>query len=64
MATSISVLLIEDNLAIARQIVDFLEGHGWLVDFAATGKQGVQQALNGQFDVIILDLNLPDIDGL
>jgi len=63
-ATSISVLLIEDNLAIARQIVDFLEGHGWLVDFAATGKQGVQQALNGQFDVIILDLNLPDIDGL
>lgn len=64
MSKSINVLLVEDNLAIARQIVDFLEGHGWLVDFAATGKQGIQQALNALFDVIILDLNLPDIDGL
>ncbi|GGF76433.1 response regulator transcription factor [Alteromonas lipolytica] len=64
MAKSISVLLVEDNLAIAKQVVNFLEGHGWQVDFAATGKQGVQQALNGQFDVMILDLNLPDIDGL
>lgn len=57
-------LLIEDNQAIATQIISFLEGHGWEVDFASTGKLGIELALKLTFDVIILDLNLPDIDGL
>lgn len=59
-----SILLIEDNLAIARQVVDFLEGLGWNVDFASSGQLGIKLALNAQFNVILLDLNLPDIDGL
>ncbi|MDT0629538.1 response regulator transcription factor [Alteromonas sp. W364] len=64
MKTQMSVLLIEDNQAIATQIANFLENLGWLVDYSATGTQGVELALNHHFDVIILDLNLPDIDGL
>jgi len=59
-----SILLIEDNLAIARQVVDFLEGVGWSVDFASSGQLGIKLALASQFDVILLDLNLPDTDGL
>ena len=59
-----SILLIEDNLAIARQVVDFLEGLGWNVDFASSGQLGIKLALNAQFNVILLDLNLPDTDGL
>lgn len=64
MNKSINVLLVEDNLAIAKQVVGFLEGLKWQVDFAATGQQGIDLALSQQVDVIILDLNLPDMDGL
>ncbi|TQV85929.1 response regulator transcription factor [Aliikangiella coralliicola] len=59
-----NILLVEDNHAIASQISTFLEAQGWRLDFAATGKLGVNLALTNNFDVIILDLNLPDIDGL
>jgi DNA-binding response OmpR family regulator len=64
MKSKLRVLLVEDNQAIANQIIGFLEGHGWVVDYAATGKLGVTLALEHTFDVAILDLNLPDIDGL
>lgn len=59
-----NILLVEDNHTIASQIGAFLEAKGWELDFAATGKLGVNLALTNNFDVIILDLNLPDIDGL
>lgn len=59
-----NILLIEDNHVIASQITAFLEAQGWQLDFAATGKLGIDLALSSHFDVIILDLNLPDIDGL
>lgn len=58
------VLLIEDNATIAKQIVEFLSAHQWQVDYANNGKQGIELALEQIFDVILLDLNLPDIDGL
>lgn len=60
----LSVLLIEDNLALAKQICRFLEGVGWKIDYADRGLQGVVLAESNQYDVIILDLNLPDCDGL
>ena len=60
----LSILLIEDNPTIATQVVDFLRGLGWTVDYAGTGKQGISLATKQNFDVILLDLNLPDIDGL
>lgn len=62
--TKLSILLIEDNQTIAAQLSEFFEGHGWAVDYAGLGNQGVELALNNNFDVIVLDLNLPDIDGL
>ena len=64
MKKKMTALLVEDNQAIANQIVSFLEGHGWTLDFSSTGKLGVDLPLKHKFDVIILDLNLPDIDGL
>ncbi|WP_032096041.1 MULTISPECIES: response regulator transcription factor [unclassified Alteromonas] len=64
MKSKLCVLLVEDNQAIANQVIDFIEGHGWDVDYAATGKLGISLAIEHTFDVVILDLNLPDIDGL
>ncbi|QSX39411.1 response regulator transcription factor [Shewanella cyperi] len=61
---TLKILLIEDNLALAGQLVSFLEGLGWQVDYAAEGKLGLQLANQYAFDVVLLDLNLPDTDGL
>ncbi len=64
MKSSMSILLVEDNLAIAKQVASFLESHKWSIDCATNGKHGLALALEHHFDVIILDLNLPDMDGL
>ncbi|MBN8429282.1 response regulator transcription factor [Microbulbifer salipaludis] len=61
---SLKILLIEDNPTLARQTGEFLEGHGWHVDFASDGELGLQLALREIYDLILLDLNLPGIDGL
>jgi DNA-binding response OmpR family regulator len=60
----VNILLVEDNSTIATQITTFLEGLGWSVDYAATGRLGAELACRAVFDVMILDLNLPDTDGL
>ncbi|NVK26033.1 MAG: response regulator transcription factor [Gammaproteobacteria bacterium] len=58
-----SVLVVEDNQDIAIQLCDFLENKGFVVDYAATGDHAIRLALEHHYDVIILDLMLPDIDG-
>jgi len=60
----LNILLIEDNQTIALQLCEFLEGHKWSVDYADNGNFGKKLALQHDYDVIILDLNLPDVDGL
>ena len=59
-----SVLLIEDQHDIAANIWDFLERRGYRIDHAADGEAGLAAALGGGFDVIVLDLGLPRLDGL
>lgn len=61
---SIQLLLIEDNVDISDNIFDFLEPHGYLFDFARNGITGFQLALSNNYDVIILDLMLPGMDGI
>lgn len=58
------ILLVEDNGTIATQLTSFMEGLGWSVDYASSGGQGMELARSGLFDVLLLDLNLPDMDGL
>ena len=58
------VLLVEDHLDLAESVIDFLESMGCLVDYAANGKTGLHLASNEKFDVIVLDVMLPGIDGL
>ena len=60
----LKILLIEDNQTIARQVGEFLSGHQWQIDFAHNARLGIQLALTQFYDVILLDLNLPDGDGL
>lgn len=57
------ILIVEDNADIAGNIGDFLESRDHQVDFADNGKLGLQLATEGTFDVIVLDINLPRMDG-
>ncbi|TXH93541.1 MAG: response regulator transcription factor [Rheinheimera sp.] len=61
---TLRILLVEDEPALARNIVDYLQLLGHQTDYAADGKLGLQLALQQQFDVILLDLMLPRLDGL
>ena len=58
------VLVIEDNPDIAANIGDYLEDRGHVVDFAGDGVTGLHLAVVNDFDVIVLDLMLPGMDGL
>ncbi|MDX2300485.1 MAG: response regulator transcription factor [Xanthomonadaceae bacterium] len=58
------ILVIEDNRDIAANLGDYLEERGHTVDFAADGVSGLHLAVVHPFDAIVLDLNLPGIDGL
>lgn len=60
----LSILVVEDHPAIARQIVTFLDGLGWQTDHAGTGLLAIALATRGCYDVVLLDLNLPDLDGI
>ena len=58
------ILVIEDNSDIAANIGDFLADKGHVVDFAGDGVTGLHLAVVNDFDVIVLDLGLPGMDGL
>jgi len=58
------ILVIEDNRDIAANLGDYLEERGHTVDFAADGVTGLHLAVVNPFDAIVLDLNLPGMDGL
>jgi DNA-binding response OmpR family regulator len=61
--TTLHLLVVEDTADIAANIIDYLESKGHVVDYAATGTQGLQMALDGQPDLVLLDLMLPGMDG-
>lgn len=61
---SLSLLIVEDNAALAHNLAEGLERQGHRADFAANGRHGLQLALGNNYDVIVLDLALPLMDGL
>jgi DNA-binding response OmpR family regulator len=63
-ANDMRILVIEDNRDIAANLGDFLEDRGHTVDYAADGVTGLHLAVANDFDAIVLDLNLPGMDGL
>ena len=59
-----SILLIEDHRDIAEMVYDYLEARGYAVDYAADGVNGLNFAVTNQYDLIVLDLMLPGMDGV
>lgn len=63
MTRQLHILIIEDEAAIRTGLTDALLYHGYRVDSVPDGKQGLEKALSGKFDLILLDLMLPGMDG-
>jgi two-component system response regulator RegX3 len=63
MGKPIQILVIEDEAAIREGLIDVLVFHGYTVDCAATGPEGLEKAQTGKFDLILLDIMLPGMDG-
>ena len=58
-----NILVIEDETIMRLSTVELLEGNGFQLIQVSNGLTGLNQALKGHFDLIISDINLPDIDG-
>ncbi len=57
------ILIVEDELAIAELEKDYLELSGFEVEVETMGDVGAERALNEEFELVILDLMLPNMDG-
>ncbi|MGE5630560.1 MAG: response regulator transcription factor [Caulobacteraceae bacterium] len=58
-----NILIIEDDINIAELERDYLKLNGYKADIAHDGSQGLQKAVSGLYDVIIVDLMLPNKNG-
>ncbi len=57
------ILLIEDESAISSLVARALSRAGYAVDCAGTGTDGLQRAASSEYDLVLLDLVMPDLDG-
>ena len=57
------ILIVEDDSSIAEIERDLLVNNGYDVNIETDGADGLREALSGKYDLILLDLMLPNIDG-
>jgi len=58
------ILVVEDEVDMANALARGLSNQGYAVDIAETGSQGISHGMVYDYDLVILDLNLPEVDGL
>src|SRR5690606_25042866 len=63
MARKQRLLIVEDEAAIRRGLIDVFVYHGFEVDSAEDGPEGLRKALTGRHDLVVLDVMLPGMDG-
>jgi DNA-binding response OmpR family regulator len=60
----VKILLVEDEERIASFLEKGLTAHGYAVEMARTGREGLERGIGPDVSLVILDLKLPDLDGL
>jgi two-component system response regulator CpxR len=60
---SVAILLVDDDVKLCALMAEFLGGHGYALSYANDGVSGMVRAVDGRYDLIILDVMLPPIDG-
>jgi two-component system response regulator RegX3 len=63
MQRKVRILVVEDEAAIRTGLIDVFVFHGYETEGVADGREGLQRALGGTFDLVLLDVMLPGIDG-
>lgn len=58
------LLIVEDEFGISEPLKTALEKRSFAVDLAGTGKEGYEKATINKYDCLVLDLNLPEMDGI
>ena len=58
------ILLIEDNMYVQTTLLKILEDRGFVVDTVFEGKEGLGKTKSRDYDIVITDMNMPDINGL
>lgn len=58
-----NILIVEDEPAIAELQRDYLEMSGFLTEIAVNGEEGLEKGLSGKYDLIVLDVMLPKLNG-
>lgn len=59
-----NILLIEDNGGMREVMEELLQGYGHKVKSAVTGKEGLSSYKDGNYDIVFLDIGLPDVSGI
>ena len=59
-----NILLIDDDAELSQLVTDYLTLDGFSLDHAADGIKGLQKAQTGAYQLILLDVMLPGLDGL
>jgi two-component system, OmpR family, response regulator CpxR len=57
------ILVVDDDVELASLLREFLEREGFKIEFAHSGTAGLEAALRGGFDIVVLDVMLPGLDG-
>lgn len=62
--TASSILLVDDDVELVGMLRDYLEREGYTVGTAHDGAAGVEQALTGRFDIAVIDVMMPRLNGI
>ena len=57
------ILIVDDDTELSSMLGEYLAAEGFSIDQAFDGKQGAQKAITGQFDAVVLDVMMPELDG-
>src|SRR3989337_1725260 len=58
-----SILIVEDDKAIIKSFKDILQSEGYSVDTAETGREAIQKSKAQFYNLVLLDIKLPDMEG-
>jgi CheY-like chemotaxis protein len=62
--SAITILIVDDDPPIRRFLQALLEGEGYLTCLAANGQEALERVLVGDYDVVLMDVQMPVMDGL
>ncbi len=63
MKRQLRILVVEDEEAIRTGLIDVFVYHGYELDSSDNGPEGLEKALSGKFDLVLLDVMLPGMNG-